>query len=144
MVMNSIARMNLTFLARTFLQCEVSNYCHFFNDSHFTSFVSIPGKYLVESWPWLLKLPRGLQWFRREPEEYKQRDIKLYTTLLEDVKSRMHDGTAPDCLTAQTLLAEGFVPGDKSSKAGRTMTELDIAYAVASPFGAGIDTVSIM
>ena len=109
-----------------------------------SSLKSIPGKYLVESWPWLLNLPRALQWFRREPEEYKKRDIKLYTTLLEDVKARMNEGTAPDSLTSQTLLQEGFVPGDEngSSKIGRNLTELDIAYAVSSPFGAGIDTVS--
>ncbi|TCD68667.1 hypothetical protein EIP91_010189 [Steccherinum ochraceum] len=104
--------------------------------------VNIPGKYLVESWPWLLNLPRSLQWFRREPEAYKQRDITLYKTLLDDVKTRMADGTAPDCLTAQTLLNEGFVPGDESAKIGRTLSELDIAYAVSSPFGAGIDTTA--
>jgi len=102
--------------------------------------VNIPGKYLVESWPWLLKLPQSLQWFRYEPEEYKQRDIRLYTNLLEDVKARMVDGTAPDCLTSQILLSEGFIPGDESSKIGRTLSELEIAYAVSSPFGAGIDT----
>ncbi|KAH8101774.1 cytochrome P450 [Cristinia sonorae] len=106
--------------------------------------VNIPGKYLVESWPWLLKLPRALQWFRREPEEYQQRDIKLYTSLLDDVKTRMNNGTAPDCLTSQTLLDQGFVPGDDNGSAhiGRTLSELDIAYAVSSPFGAGIDTTA--
>lgn len=112
----------------------------------------------MESWPWLLKLPvgrlpsqskltltsvqRALQWFRREPEKHQQRDIRLYTELLNDVKIRMEKGTAPDCLASQALVNEGYVPnaeGDKVKK--RTMTELEIAYAVSTPFGAGIETV---
>ncbi|OCH92747.1 cytochrome P450 [Obba rivulosa] len=94
--------------------------------------VNIPGKYLVETWPWLLKLPRSLQWFRREPEEHKQRDIALLVHLLDDVKSRMADGTVPDCLTTQTVAAK-----DKNG-----MSDLEIAYTVSSPFGAGIETTA--
>ncbi|KAI0672430.1 cytochrome P450 [Trametes maxima] len=94
--------------------------------------VNIPGKYLVESWPWLLKLPRSLQWFRREPEEHRQRDIALLTHLLEDVKKRMADGTIPDCLTSQTV----------SNQSKNGMSDLDIAYTVSSPFGAGIETTA--
>ncbi|TFK78780.1 cytochrome P450 [Polyporus arcularius HHB13444] len=94
--------------------------------------VNIPGKYLVESWPWLLKLPRSLQWFRREPEERRQRDIVLLTSLLDDVKKRMADGTAPDCLTSQTV----------NEQAKNGMSDLEIAYAVSSPFGAGIETTA--
>ncbi|KAI9056287.1 cytochrome P450 [Trametes sanguinea] len=92
----------------------------------------IPGKYLVESWPWLLKLPRSLQWFRREPEGHKQRDIALLTHLLDDVKTRMADGTAPECLTSQTV----------ANQEKNGMSELEIAYTVSSPFGAGIETTA--
>ncbi|KAI0364208.1 cytochrome P450 [Pilatotrama ljubarskyi] len=94
--------------------------------------VNIPGKYLVESWPWLLKLPRSLQWFRREPEKHRQRDIALLTHLLNDVKKRMAEGTIPDCLTSQTVANQ--------SKNG--MSDLEIAYTVSSPFGAGIETTA--
>ncbi|KAF9011912.1 cytochrome P450 [Cyathus striatus] len=93
---------------------------------------NIPGKYLVESWPWLLKLPRALQWFRREPETRKQRDINYLMYLLNDVKARMKDGTIPDCLAAQTI----------SNIEQLGMDELSVAYAVSSPFGAGIETTS--
>ncbi|KAH9887564.1 cytochrome P450 [Cubamyces lactineus] len=93
---------------------------------------SIPGKYLVESWPWLLKLPRSLQWFRREPEEHRERDIVLLTHLLDDVKEQMADGTLPDCLTSQTI----------ANKAKNGMSDLEIAYTVSSPFGAGIETTA--
>ncbi|KAI0718569.1 cytochrome P450 [Cerioporus squamosus] len=93
---------------------------------------TIPGKYLVESWPWLLKLPRSLQWFRREPEERRQRDIILLTSLLDDVKKRMANGTAPDCLTSQTV----------NEQAKNGLSDLEIAYTVSSPFGAGIETTA--
>ncbi|KAI0080439.1 cytochrome P450 [Panus rudis PR-1116 ss-1] len=105
---------------------------------------SIPGKYLVESWPWLLKLPRALQWFRSEPEEHKQRDIKLYTVLLNEVKKRMAEGTQLDCMATQALIDEGLAPGfEKRVKKDKVpFDELDVAYAVSSPFGAGIETTA--
>ncbi len=56
----------------------------------------------------------------------------LLTSLLDDVKKRMADGTAPDCLTSQTV----------NEQAKNGMSDLEIAYAVSSPFGAGIETVS--
>ncbi len=62
---------------------------------------------------------------------HRQRDIALLTHLLDDVKKRMADGTAPDCLTSQTVANQ--------SKNG--LSDLDIAYTVSSPFGAGIETV---
>ncbi|GLB41499.1 putative cytochrome p450 [Lyophyllum shimeji] len=93
---------------------------------------NIPGKYLVESWPWLLKLPRALQWFRREPEERRKRDINFLMHLFNDVKTRMQNGTIPDCLTSQTI----------SNQARSGLTDLEVAYAVSSPFGAGIETTA--
>ncbi|EJD01999.1 cytochrome P450 [Fomitiporia mediterranea MF3/22] len=94
--------------------------------------VNIPGKYIVESWPWLLKLPKFLQWFRREPEVQKARDIKLLTHLVEDVKERMAKGTIPDCLTVEALQNQQKI----------SMSDTYLAYSVSSPFGAGIETTS--
>lgn len=99
--------------------------------SYLTS-VNIPGKYLVESWPWLLKLPHALQWFRREPEARRQRDIRFLMYLYNDVKTRMKNGTVPDCLTAQTIT--------DMDQFG--MSDLEVAYSVSSPFGAGIETTA--
>lgn len=45
----------------------------------------------------------------------------------------MIDGTIPDCLAAQTV----------TSREQIGMTELEVAYAVSSPFGAGIETVGV-
>ncbi|THV08021.1 cytochrome P450 [Dendrothele bispora CBS 962.96] len=94
--------------------------------------LSIPGKYIVESWPWLLSLPRSWQWFRREPEERKKKDVHFLTYLLNDVRTRMNAGTSPDCLASQCLI--------DIDKIG--MTELELAYSVSSPFGAGIETTA--
>lgn len=44
---------------------------------------------------------------------------------------RMQSGTIPDCLAAQTI----------SNMDQSGMSELEVAYAVSSPFGAGIETV---
>lgn len=77
---------------------------------------------------------RAFQWFRREPEAQKQRDIKLLTHLVADVRQRMGAGTIPDCLTVQALENQG--------KEG--MSDLFLAYSVSSPFGAGIETVSCL
>lgn len=72
-----------------------------------------------------------MQWFRGEAEVQKARDIKLLTHLVDDVKERMEHGSIPECLTAQTL--------QNMDKNG--LNELEVAYAVSSPFGAGIETV---
>lgn len=74
-----------------------------------------------------------MQWFRAEPEARQKSDIEFYMHLLEDVKSRMANGTIQDCLTVQTI--------NEMPKNG--MTDLEVAYTVSSPFGAGIETVSL-
>ncbi|KJA23839.1 hypothetical protein HYPSUDRAFT_214889 [Hypholoma sublateritium FD-334 SS-4] len=94
--------------------------------------VNIPGKYLVESWPWLLKLPKSLQWFRKEPEMRRARDIHFLMHLYNDVKKRMQDGTIPECLTTQCIT--------NMTKLG--MNEIALAYAASSPFAAGIETTA--
>ncbi|KAA1474399.1 cytochrome P450 [Dentipellis sp. KUC8613] len=94
--------------------------------------LSIPGKYLVESWPWLLKLPKSMQWFRRIPELRRQREIKFLVGLLDEVRARINDGTCPPCL-ASVVLAE-------NEKLG--LSDIELAYTLSSPFGAGIETTS--
>ena len=81
-----------------------------------------------------MNLQRSLQWFRSPAEAQRLRDINLYTHLLHDVKQRQAHvaGAVPDCLASQTLA--------NMQKLG--LTELDVAYAMSTPFGAGIETVS--
>ncbi|THH09691.1 hypothetical protein EW145_g1830 [Phellinidium pouzarii] len=94
--------------------------------------IAMDCKYIVESLPWLLKLPKPLQWFRREAEMQKTRDITLLMHLVGDVKQRMTAGTIPDCLTVQAL--------ENQEKEG--IDDLFLAYTVSSPFGAGIETTA--
>ncbi|KAL5520612.1 hypothetical protein ACEPAF_2613 [Sanghuangporus sanghuang] len=102
------------------------------NEKSMDYLTSIPGKYIVESWPWLLKLPKCLQWFRREPEAQKERDIRLLNHLVADVKQRMKEGTVPDCLTVEALQNQLKID----------MGDLFLAYSMSTPFGAGIETTA--
>ncbi|KAL8292083.1 hypothetical protein RQP46_001549 [Phenoliferia psychrophenolica] len=57
--------------------------------------VNIPGKYLVESIPAMLWLPRFLTPWRNLALEQRDRDIGYYTRLVREVKERMAAGGAP-------------------------------------------------
>ncbi|KAJ3554318.1 hypothetical protein NM688_g3171 [Phlebia brevispora] len=94
---------------------------------------NVPGQFLVDTWPILLWLPRWMQWFRRDAEKWKARDIKLYTSLMEEVKERMQKGTAKECMGSRSLLARDSYD----------VSDLELAYFLSTPFGPGIDTVSV-
>ena len=51
--------------------------------------------------------------------------------MVDDVKKRLASGNCPTCLTSDTL--------DNQKRFG--LSDLDIAYAASTPFGAGIETV---
>ncbi|KAG6815519.1 hypothetical protein H0H93_009598, partial [Arthromyces matolae] len=90
--------------------------------------------------PWLLKLPilmqlawqRRLQWFRPAAEERRKRQEQLYVRLLDDAKTRMRTTLMPDCISTQVT--------NDQEKTG--MSYIEIAYTLASSFGAGFETTS--
>ncbi|KAI0311159.1 cytochrome P450 [Amylostereum chailletii] len=90
-----------------------------------------PGKYLVDAWPILLWLPRPLQWFRREADRQRASDSKFYMSLVQEVRQRMDAGRQKECLTSRALKS-GY----------EDLTDLELAYCVAAPFGGGVDTTS--
>ncbi|TFY59173.1 hypothetical protein EVG20_g7888 [Dentipellis fragilis] len=104
----------------------------------------IPGRYIVESWPFLLWLPvrltfctttalqRSLQWFRWAQEKRKQLDIKLYVGLFREVKCQTDDGMAKSSMSLQMCQDQSLAD----------MSEVELAYSAAGPFTAGIGTVS--
>ncbi|BGP32800.1 hypothetical protein JCM10296v2_004584 [Rhodotorula toruloides] len=94
--------------------------------------VNIPGKYLVESLPIMLKLPNFLTPWRQYALEQKQRDIDLYLGLVQEVKDKMARGTAPYSFAKQLI--------EEKEKWG--MSDLEIAYTCSTPFGAGVETSS--
>ncbi|THH06476.1 hypothetical protein EW145_g4057 [Phellinidium pouzarii] len=95
----------------------------------------IPGKYLADSWPILLWLPKSLQWFRWDLDKRRELDIKLYVGCLRNVERKMVEGTAKECMSTRilNLAAAGGTEG---------ASEVEMAYAVCSPFSAGIGTVA--
>jgi len=94
---------------------------------------STPGKYIVETWPSLLWLPRPLQWFRpvlEGLEKIRNKDTETYMMFLDSVKRRFEAGIAKDCMATYSL----------SRDSNHGMNEVAVAYALAAPFGAGTDT----
>ena len=73
-----------------------------------------------------------MQWFRFEWDEGYAMSEKLYMELLVDVKNRREAGTAKECMTTRGLQ-------DQESLG---ISDLQLAFAMAAPFGAGTDTVS--
>jgi cytochrome P450 len=93
---------------------------------------SIPGKYAVERYPALKYLPSFLAPWKKEVLQQRQKDIQLYTELMDEVREKVVKGTAPTCF-AKHLLEEQESLG---------MSDMEIAYTAGSPFGAGVETVS--
>ncbi|KAH9077584.1 cytochrome P450 [Lactarius deliciosus] len=94
---------------------------------------SVPGKYIVETWPSLLWLPKPLQWFRPALtmlEEIRANDTETYLDFFNGVKRRLEAGIAKECMGTYSL-----------SKGGNQgMTDVEVAYALSAPFSAGVDT----
>jgi hypothetical protein len=92
---------------------------------------SIPGKFAIERYPALKYVPGALLPSKAEVLKQRQKDIDLYTELMDEVRDKVAKGTAQPCF-AQHLLEERESLG---------MSYLEIAYTAGSPFGAGVDTV---
>ncbi|KAF9058899.1 cytochrome P450 [Rhodocollybia butyracea] len=94
-----------------------------------------PGKFLVDAWPILLKLPRRLQWFRHAADRKHAKETKYNLQLLQDVQKRMDAGINKECMASRTLeaLAEGEYEG---------VNKVELAFGVAAPFAAGVDTTA--
>lgn len=72
--------------------------------------------------------------WKKEVLQQRQKDIQLYTELMDEVREKVAKGTSPTCF-AKHLLEEQESLG---------MSDLEIAYTAGSPFGAGVETVSSM
>lgn len=94
---------------------------------------SVPGQYIVETWPSLLWLPKPLQWFRpalTPLEAIRAKDTETYLDFFNGVKRRFEAEIAKECMGTYSL-----------SKGGNQgMTDVEVAYALSAPFSAGVDT----
>lgn len=61
----------------------------------------------------------------------RQKDIDLYTELMDEVREKVDKGIVQPCFATHLL--------EEREKLG--MSYLEIAYTAGSPFGAGVDTV---
>ncbi|KAH9484581.1 Cytochrome P450 monooxygenase 58 [Psilocybe cubensis] len=92
--------------------------------------LSTPGRYIVESWPILLYLPRFMQWFRHEAEERRKEDTELYMSLVSEVRKRIDLGVAAPSTARRAL--------EKQSDFG--LNDVETAFALSAPFAAGVGT----
>ncbi|KAK0235465.1 cytochrome P450 [Armillaria nabsnona] len=92
--------------------------------------IHVPGKFLVDSWPILLWLPKFLQWFRWEPERHRALDTELYMALLDDVRQQMQKGTAYPSMASHGL--------EKQEEFG--LSDEETAFTLSAPWAAGPGT----
>ncbi|KEZ46554.1 Uncharacterized protein SAPIO_CDS0349 [Scedosporium apiospermum] len=91
---------------------------------------NIPGKFAVERYPALKHVPGYLAPWKAEVLAQRQKDIQLYTELMNEVKDKVSRGVAPECFATHLL--------EQQESLG--MSDLEIAYTAGSPFGAGVET----
>ncbi|KAK0649971.1 cytochrome P450 [Cercophora newfieldiana] len=91
---------------------------------------NIPGKFAVERYPILKYVPSIFAPWKAEVLKQRQADIKLYTGLLNQVRDEVRRGTAPESFAKHVIQEQESIG----------MTDLEAAYAVGSPFGAGVET----
>lgn len=85
----------------------------------------------MERYPALKYVPSILAPWKVGVLKQRQEDIKLYMELLNEAREKMARGALPECF-AKHLVEE---------QASNGMTDLELAYAAGSPFGAGVETV---
>ena len=89
-----------------------------------------PGAYLVDSFPWLAKLPRPLQWWRKRGVSLHQKTVNVYKAQVDDLRKRMQLGTVRPCFATQ------FLKDPLTKNYGETQTY----FALGSIMEAGSDT----
>lgn len=85
----------------------------------------------MERYPALKYVPAALAPWKQEVLKQRQADINMYMELLNEAREKMARNSLPDCF-AKHLVEE---------QANNGMTDLELAYAAGSPFGAGVETV---
>lgn len=86
----------------------------------------------MERYPALKYVPSFLAPWKAEVEQQRQKDIQLYTELMDEVKDKVSRGVAKECFATHLLREQANIG----------MGDLELAYAAGSPFGAGVETVS--
>ncbi|XP_006457756.1 hypothetical protein AGABI2DRAFT_133623 [Agaricus bisporus var. bisporus H97] len=91
---------------------------------------SFPGKYLVDHFPILLKLPRSLQWFRKAAEEQGSKEELFYESCMDRTKDIIDKGSS--------LLGAG--PRGMEKQQRYQWHDKDLAILAGAPYAAGVGT----
>ncbi|KXN81494.1 Fumitremorgin C synthase [Leucoagaricus sp. SymC.cos] len=92
---------------------------------------SLPGTRLVDHFPNLLRLPRALQWFRREAEEQGAKEERFFRTAFSQSKLAHANGEA-------LLQGSSIRILEKPERFG--FTDNEVALISAAPYRAGVTT----
>ncbi|KAJ7250754.1 cytochrome P450 [Mycena rebaudengoi] len=91
-----------------------------------------PGAHLVDTFPILDRLPGFLSPWRAEAQRKHDQEVKLYTRLSLEVKTRMEEDLSTECFAARLW--------DQQAKMNLTTEEL--SYIAGTAFEAGTDTTT--
>ncbi|KAK5164027.1 uncharacterized protein LTR77_010118 [Saxophila tyrrhenica] len=100
--------------------------------NHTLERVASPGAYLVDTFPILMKLPKFLAPFKKELQELHREEHSLFRGLLEDVRERMKNDSAPNCWERDFL----------EQQQSLDLTNDEGAYVVGTLFEAGSGTTA--
>ena len=78
----------------------------------------------------LTPLEKFLQWFRHDFDKKFESDRSFYVSMVQEVRERMELGRHKESMTSRALTSDE-----------QGVSEVELSYYVASPFGAGVDTV---
>ena len=93
---------------------------------------AVPGRYLVDSLPWLNYLPSALAPWKKEAASIFEKQNRLFGGHMQDVKKQVAAGQDAHCFVKY------LVDGQKDSG----ITDQEIAFLAGVMYGAGSDTTS--
>ncbi|KAK7681933.1 hypothetical protein QCA50_014895 [Cerrena zonata] len=88
-----------------------------------------PGEYLVELFPWMLRLPKWMAKWHRDAEEAHERDTKMFMEFHMDAKQRVSAGETSPCISSILM--------DMNE-----VTDKEAAWLAGTLFGAGSTTTA--
>ncbi|KAI1342943.1 cytochrome P450 [Xylariaceae sp. FL0016] len=100
--------------------------------NHHLERIASPGSYLVDTLPVLKYLPTWLAPFKNEGARLHDEELGLFRELLEEVRQKMHDGTAVPCFASE------FIRRQEKSQ----LSDDEGAYLVGTMFEAGSGTTA--
>ena len=107
----------------------------------YSASLNIPGKFLVESFPWLKYIPNFLAPWKAEIQRRGRGEAAMNLDLLRRVKDDIRNASSPN--TVPNSLTKLLLEAQKSDPTTfDVLSERDFSFVPASLFGAGSDTTA--